>query len=68
MTGSVKREHCTVCVRERMLEDVALASAAADLSHATEAERPRCPGYGAVLTARGSAGRQLTAHFDQTLH
>ena len=55
-------------MRARMLEDVALASAAADLGHAAEAERPMCPHCGAGLAARGQAARTLTTHFDQTLH
>jgi predicted RNA-binding Zn-ribbon protein involved in translation (DUF1610 family) len=54
-------------MRARMLEDVALASAAADVSQTSEAERPRCPTCGAVLTARGQPIRELTTHFDQTL-
>ena len=54
-------------MRARMLEDVALASAAADVSQTSEAERPRCPTCGAVLAARGQPIRELTTHFDQTL-
>lgn len=54
-------------MRARMLEDVALASAAADVSGTPEAERPTCPACGAVLTARGQATREMTTHFDQTL-
>ena len=54
-------------MRARMLEDVALASAAADVSQVPEVERPRCPTCGAVLVARGQPIRELTTHFDQTL-
>ena len=54
-------------MRARMLEDVALASAAADVSHTATAERPTCPGCGAALTARGMGTREVTTHFDQTL-
>lgn len=54
-------------MRARMLEDVALASAAADVSQAAAAERPRCPACGTMLTARGQPIRELTTHFDQTL-
>jgi predicted RNA-binding Zn-ribbon protein involved in translation (DUF1610 family) len=55
-------------LRARMLEDVALASAAADLSQATAAERPKCPECGQVLAVRGQHPRELTTHFDQPLH
>jgi predicted RNA-binding Zn-ribbon protein involved in translation (DUF1610 family) len=55
-------------MRARMLEDAALASAATDLGQAAEAERPKCPACGAVLAARGQATRELTTHFDQTIH
>ncbi len=55
-------------LRARMLEDAALASAASDLNHAADGERPRCPACGAVLAARGQAARTLTTHLDQTLH
>src|SRR5512140_1647374 len=55
-------------MRARMLEDAALASAAADLSQTTASERPACPACGQPLAARGPAQRELTTHFDQTLH
>jgi predicted RNA-binding Zn-ribbon protein involved in translation (DUF1610 family) len=55
-------------LRARMLEDAALASAAADLSQATASERPACPACGRRVAARGPATRELTTHFDQTLH
>ena len=55
-------------MRARMLEDAALASAAADLSQATASERPVCPACGQGLAARGPSTRELTTHFDQTLH
>lgn len=54
-------------MRARMLEDAALASAAADVSQTLAAERPTCPACGAGLTARGQATREVTTHFDQTL-
>jgi ribosomal protein S27AE len=44
-------------VRARMLADLALASAAADLQAASRAERPRCATCGAVLQARGQSER-----------
>ena len=55
-------------MRARMLEDAALASAAADLSQAVEAERPTCPECGGVLVGRGHPTRELTTHAEQTLH
>lgn len=54
-------------MRARMLQDAALASTAADLRAAAEAERPVCPACGAPLTARGSGVRQLTTQHHQTL-
>lgn len=46
-------------VRARVLADLALASAAADLRMASRAERPRCPSCGTVLHARGASNRTL---------
>jgi predicted RNA-binding Zn-ribbon protein involved in translation (DUF1610 family) len=54
-------------MRARMLQDAALASAAADIKVAEEAERPHCPVCGARLEGRGSAVRQLTTQHNQTL-
>lgn len=53
--------------RARALQDAALASAAADVSVAQEAERPCCPQCGAVLQARGQARRTLTTTGDQPI-
>ena len=55
-------------MRARMLEDAALASAAADLSQAVATERPTCPECGGVLVGRGQPTRELTTHAEQTLH
>ncbi len=44
-------------VRARVLADLALASAAADLQAASAAERPRCGQCGTVLQARGQSER-----------
>lgn len=55
-------------LRAQMLEDAALASAAANVSQATARERPRCLACDQPLAARGPATRELTTHFDQTLH
>jgi ribosomal protein S27AE len=46
-------------VRARVLADLALASAAADLTAESAAERPRCERCGAVLHARGTSDRTL---------
>ena len=54
-------------LRARMLEDAALASRAADLSAASEAERPGCPRCGTRMEPRGQPSRDLLTHHDQTL-
>ena len=46
-------------VRARVLADLALASAAADLQAASGEERPRCERCGAVLQAQGPSERRL---------
>jgi len=54
-------------VRARMLEDVALASAAADVSSASQAERPQCPNCGNTMESRGQDTRKLTTNYNQTV-
>ncbi len=54
-------------VRARMLQDLALASRAADLSAAAPAERPACPSCGGPLEARGQHPRALTTYHDRTI-
>ncbi len=54
-------------MRARMLQDAALASAAADLTRAQEEERSVCPECGAQLEARGTAVRELTTQYNQTV-
>ena len=54
-------------MRVRLLQDAALASAAADITAAAAAERPVCPECGAQLEGRGTAVRRLTTQYDQTL-
>jgi hypothetical protein len=49
-------------VRARVLADLALASAAADVSGASAEERARCAGCGGVLQARGASDRTLLTH------
>ena len=54
-------------MRARLLQDVAQASAAADLSAMEGAERPRCPQCGAALEARGQEMREVTTTRQQTV-
>lgn len=55
-------------VRARMLQDAALASAATDVSAATQNERPRCPKCGNVMEARGQDTRELTTNYNKTIN
>jgi len=48
-------------LKARMLQDVALASAASDWTQDPEAQRPVCPGCGTPLQARGTHTRKLHA-------
>ena len=54
-------------LRARMLEDAALASAAADWDAARGEVQPVCPECGAPLKARGGHPRQLQTHGGQSL-
>ena len=54
-------------VRARMLEDMALASAAADWADTPTALHPTCPDCGTPLQLRGSDTRTLQTHGDQSL-
>jgi hypothetical protein len=54
-------------MRARMLQDAALASAAADLKEAQAAEQPQCDACGAVLVERAVAERQLLTQHNQVL-
>jgi YgiT-type zinc finger domain-containing protein len=54
-------------VRARMLQDLALASRATDLSGTVAAERPQCPTCEGSLEARGQQTRQLTTAHDRTV-
>lgn len=54
-------------MRARILEDAALASAAADWQSAAEATVPSCSKCGKPLQARGSHLRQVQTHGGQTL-
>ena len=52
-------------LRARMLQDIALASAAADLRAVPAAERPVCPHCGGQLRLRGQQQRQVTTSHEQ---
>jgi DNA-directed RNA polymerase subunit RPC12/RpoP len=54
-------------MRVRMLQDAAMASAAADIGEAQEAERPECPYCGAKLKGRGKQTRRLSSQDEQML-
>jgi len=54
-------------MRARMLQDVALASAAARIKVAQGEERPVCPRCGTVLKPRGMQLRQLVTHHNQVI-
>ena len=54
-------------LRVRLLEDAALASAAADLRALPERERPGCPQCGQPMQLRGPETRQLTTTYEQSL-
>jgi hypothetical protein len=48
--------------RTRMLQDMALASRAADVSQASDSDRPVCANCGSLVEPRGPRERQLTTH------
>jgi RNA polymerase-binding transcription factor DksA len=54
-------------MRARMLQDAALASAAADIQAAQGAEQPRCAACGSVLVERAVTERQLLTQHNQVL-
>jgi YgiT-type zinc finger domain-containing protein len=54
-------------LRARMLQDVALASAAADVPAQPAAARPGCPACGAALVARGRGTRVVATTHGQTV-
>jgi hypothetical protein len=56
-----------VRVRARMLEDMALASAAADWTDSPTGQHPICPDCRTPLNLRGSDTRTLQTHGGQTL-
>jgi predicted RNA-binding Zn-ribbon protein involved in translation (DUF1610 family) len=54
-------------VRARMLQDAALASAAADLRDVPSDARPGCPDCGHRLEARGKEPRRLTTRHERQI-
>lgn len=54
-------------VRARMLQDLALASAAAKVDDGADGERPPCPRCGKPLEARGDEVRTLTTNYNQPI-
>jgi ribosomal protein S27AE len=54
-------------VRARMLQDLALASTAADLRAAQGEERPACPKCGMKLESSGQKTRQVVTYHNQEL-
>lgn len=52
-------------VRARMLQDLSLASAAANIRAAQEQERPICPKCGAKLESNGQKTRHLVTRHNQ---
>jgi hypothetical protein len=54
-------------LRARMLQDVALASAAAAVRAARAEDRPACPACGGRLEVRGRAPRRLTVAHDRAV-
>lgn len=54
-------------LRTRMLQDVALASAAARVADTPRVGRPRCPTCGEALEARGARARQVRVTHGRTV-
>ena len=54
-------------MRARLLEDLALASTAADLAQQAESERPRCRQCGAALVSRGQHARTVLVQGEQAV-
>ena len=54
-------------MRAGLLEDLAMASAAADVGGSSAQERLHCPTCGGELQERGKQERKLTTHGEQTV-
>ena len=55
-------------MRARLLEDLALASRAADLQDKQAGGRPRCPSCGHVLESQGKQDRTILTHGGSAVH
>jgi hypothetical protein len=55
-------------MRARLLQDLALASRAADLQDKQAGEQPRCPGCGQVLESQGKQERTILTHGGREVH
>lgn len=54
-------------IRAQMIEDLAMASEAANLNDLTSAERPTCPQCGQPLSGNGKQKRQLVTEHEQVI-
>lgn len=54
-------------VRARLLQDLALASAATDVQALRPEDRPRCPACGGPLVVQGPKTRTVTVTHEQTV-
>lgn len=54
-------------MRAQMIQDLALASATADIPALAPEERPRCPQCGGPLVANGRQERELTTDHEQAV-
>lgn len=52
-------------MRARMIQDLALASAAREVSTAEEGERPRCPKCGQAMESHGQETRTLITNYNE---
>jgi hypothetical protein len=55
-------------MRARLLQDLALASRAADLQDKHLGDRPRCPECGAALHSQGKQDRTILTHGGSEVH
>src|SRR5690349_3439345 len=55
-------------MRAGLLEDLAMASTAADVGGSSAEERPRCTICGGLLQERGKQPRTLVTHGEQMVH
>ena len=53
--------------RARLIQDLALVSAAAHVAASPDAERPACPQCGQPLEARGDEQRTVTTNYNQPI-